>query len=147
MHFQFGIKQYNSVICNTVANIMKKKRSNKELIRDIIDGSDVALSHQEIQGELENGCNRVTIYRVLDRLVEEGEVHRIVDINGVSKFAACDDACSNGHNHDHVHFSCKECGEVTCIDVIKPAIDLPEGYTIDEANFTLSGVCPECRDK
>ena len=52
---------------------MQKKPRNtlaKQAILDLISTSENALSHIEIQQKLNNLCDRVTIYRVLGRLVE-----------------------------------------------------------------------------
>ncbi|MDO8953175.1 MAG: hypothetical protein Q7U86_11155, partial [Draconibacterium sp.] len=65
------------------------KSLTKNQIRELIADSDIALSHQEISKKLERQCDRVTIYRALDKLLEEGFIHRIIDVDGVSKFAAC----------------------------------------------------------
>ncbi|KAF0239077.1 MAG: Fur family transcriptional regulator ferric uptake [Prolixibacteraceae bacterium] len=119
------------------------KSLNKNQIKELIDNSDIALSHQEISKRLERQCDRVTIYRALDKLMEEGFIHRIVDVDGVSKFAACH-GCTKNHHHQHVHFSCSVCSSVTCLEEIEPDFSLPEGYQVQEMNITLSGVCPVC---
>lgn len=146
------------ILCNSVANIivfhkrnsvancfqMEKKRINTKLqVQELIGNSDVALSHQDINRMLEQSCDRVTIYRVLDKLMEEGLIHRIIDVDGVSKFAACH-GCTKEHHHHHVHFSCSVCHSVTCIEEVEPHFQLPEGYRIQEMNITLSGICPNC---
>jgi Fur family ferric uptake transcriptional regulator len=50
---------------------MKSTRTTtaKTEIQDLIVSSSVALSHSEIQKSLEGLCDRVTIYRVLERLL------------------------------------------------------------------------------
>lgn len=124
---------------------MKHTRNTaaKREILDMISLSGVALSHSEIQASLDGSCDRVTIYRVLDRLVEEGAVHRIVNVDGVLKYASCH-GCSTAHHHDHIHFSCQKCMSVTCIENVHPSFKLPKGYKVSEVNFTVSGICPQC---
>lgn len=115
----------------------------KTEIENLILSSSVALSHSEIQDATRGLCDRVTIYRVLDRLVEDGVIHKIVNVDGVAKYAACH-ACNTKHKHDHVHFSCEKCKTVTCLDDVKPSFDLPKSYSVNEINFTISGICPQC---
>jgi len=122
---------------------MRAKVKVKDKIREIIGHSNVALSHHEINEMLNNSCDRVTIYRALDKLSEEGIIHKIIDIDGVSKFAACH-GCTKTHHHNHVHFSCTSCNSVVCIEQVKPRFELPEGFAIKEMNITLSGLCPDC---
>lgn len=124
---------------------MKQIRNTKSKteILSLINASEVALSHAEIQTALNGLCDRVTIYRVLDRLSEEGTVHKIVNVDGVVKYAMCHN-CETKHNHNHVHFSCENCKKVVCIENVVPKIQLPEKYVIHDYNFVVSGICPEC---
>src|SRR5690554_8149593 len=111
---------------------MKKSRNTaaKTKILNIITDSKTALSHSEIHELLDDFCDRVTIYRVLDRLIAEGFVHKIVNIDGVVKYAACHDCSSAEHHHNHIHFSCEQCRTVTCIEEVEPTFKLPEKYKI-----------------
>jgi len=124
---------------------MKSVRTTiaKTEIQDLIVSSSVALSHSEIQKSLEGLCDRVTIYRVLERLMEEGVIHKIVNVDGVIKYAGCH-SCSVKHSHNHIHFSCQKCKSVTCLDDVEPSFKLPKNYKVSEMNFTLSGLCPQC---
>jgi len=135
--------------CNIVAlklkKIMKSSRSTtaKTEIQGLIVSSLVALSHSEIQKSLEGLCDRVTIYRVLERLLVEGVIHKIVNVDGVVKYASCH-SCYTKHNHNHIHFSCQKCKSVTCLEDVEPSYKLPKNYKVSEMNFTLSGLCPQC---
>jgi Fur family ferric uptake transcriptional regulator len=115
----------------------------KTEIQELITGSTIALSHSEIQKSLLGLCDRVTIYRVLERLLDEGVIHKIINVDGVVKYASCH-SCSEKHHHHHIHFSCQKCKAVTCIDDVEPTFKLPKNYKVSEMNFTLSGLCPEC---
>lgn len=124
---------------------MKTTRNTvaKTKIYELLTSSSTALAHSDIQHTLGELCDRVTIYRVLDRLVEEGAVHKIVDIDGTVKYAACR-MCSAGHKHDHVHFSCTKCHALLCLENVVPAYTLPRKYKVQATHFTLSGLCPKC---
>jgi Fur family ferric uptake transcriptional regulator len=120
-----------------------RKTSAKTEIQRLVMNSNVALSHSEIQKELDGLCDRVTIYRVLDRLLEEGVLHKVVNIDGGVKYAGCH-SCVISHNHNHIHFSCEKCKSVTCLENIEPVYILPDNYKIIETSFTISGICPNC---
>jgi Fur family transcriptional regulator, ferric uptake regulator len=127
--------------------IMKATRNtaSKTAILEIIKNSQVALSHVEIQKLNQNSCDRVTIYRVLDRLVAEDVIHKIATPDGTVKYASCNHSHdTHKHTHNHVHFSCEKCHSVTCLENIVPSFNLPESYIINEVNFTLTGLCPNC---
>jgi Fur family ferric uptake transcriptional regulator len=126
---------------------MKTTRNTtaKTAILDLITQSEVALSHIEIQKLTDGLCDRVTIYRVLDRLVSEDVIHKIATPDGTVKYASCHhNHDEKGHIHNHIHFSCEKCHSVTCLDSIQPVFTAPEQYLVKEINFTLSGLCPKC---
>lgn len=134
---------------------MKTTRNTvaRQAILDLIKDSHVALSQPAIQHQLNGLCDRVTIYRVLDRLVDDGEIHRIVNVNGVVNYAHCSN-CEPGsenhahqHNHEHIHFNCRVCNELTCLDQVVPHFTLPEGFVAEETFFTVSGICNHCQQK
>lgn len=122
-----------------------KKLPAKKAVLEILLDSDKAISHSHLLHQLGDIYNRVTIYRSLDKLIEEGQIHRIIDMDGVSKYASCKECDrSDHHNHDHVHFSCTKCSNLTCLETTVPNFTLPANYQADEVNFTVSGICPNC---
>lgn len=125
---------------------MSRNTEAKKNITQLLSDATSALSHSELVTLLEKKCDRVTIYRVLDRLVTEGIIHKIINIDGVVKYAVCH-GCTQHHNHHHVHFSCTTCLEVTCLENLIPRIELPVNYTLSDANFMISGICPNCKIK
>lgn len=124
---------------------MGKNRNTvaKTEIWRILKTSDTALSHAEILAAVDGLCDRVTVYRVLDRLQEEGSIHKVVNMDGIHKFAACHN-CSEYHHHNHIHFSCERCKTVTCLENVEPVFSLPEKYRLHQVNFTVSGLCAKC---
>lgn len=129
--------------------IMKTTRNTaaRSAILELINESSVALSQPAIQHKLNGLCDRVTIYRVLERLLDDGLIHKIVNVNGVVNYAACS-SCNHNHVHDHehIHFSCRVCSELTCLDQVIPSFALPAGFQVEETFFTISGICKNCQD-
>ena len=125
---------------------MKQSRNTiaKSKIFELLSKSEEALSHAQIQTELGELCDRVTIYRVLERLANEGGVHKVVNVDGVIKYAFCQN-CTIHHQHDHAHFSCQKCKAVTCLEGVHAEFNLPDNYQVEEINFMISGICPTCR--
>lgn len=123
-----------------------RNTTSKSAILELITNSEVALSHIEIQNILNGLCDRVTIYRVLDRLVNEDLVHKIATPDGTVKYASCNHKHENhSHSHHHhVHFNCEKCLAVTCLDNVEPSFTIPKNYKVNEMNFTLTGLCPNC---
>ncbi len=126
-----------------------KKTAAKTAIFEFVNQSAQAVSHADIQQGLGDVCDRVTIYRVLERLVNENLIHKIVNVDGVLKYASCEICATEHthvhvHRHDHIHFSCQKCKSVTCLEDVHPTYQLPKKYKVMEVNFTVSGLCPKC---
>ena len=117
----------------------------KQAILDEINKSPYALSQPELFDRLKGLCDRVTIYRVLDRLVLEHKIHRIVNVDGTLNYAPCV-SCERVHNHshDHLHFSCTNCKKLECLAEQQIQINLAKGYKVNELFLTISGLCPSC---
>ncbi|MCP5268002.1 MAG: transcriptional repressor [Zoogloeaceae bacterium] len=99
-------------------------------------------SHHEIELALgADSLDRVTLYRVLDWLVEAGLAVKHVDERRVWRFALA----SGGEHGGHAHFRCDCCSRVYCLDVPAPQPpDLPRGFTLARAELDLTGRCAVC---
>lgn len=104
------------------------------------------MSHSDVEREIMNLLDRVTVYRTLKSFADKGLIHKVLDDAGTIKYALCNDACSDseGHHHNHVHFKCTECGQTNCLDVEIPPITLPDGYRVVEQNLLVQGICGHC---
>jgi Fur family transcriptional regulator, ferric uptake regulator len=107
---------------------------------------DYALSHGDIEKEIDNSLDRVTVYRTLKTFLDKGLIHKVLDDEGSLKYALCNEACSvAGHHHNHVHFKCTKCGQTNCLTNVEiPAVKLPKGYKPIEINLLIQGVCEDC---
>jgi Fur family ferric uptake transcriptional regulator len=107
----------------------------KQAVLNEINQSSFALSQPEIFDRVQGMCDRVTVYRILDRLVTENKIHKIVNVR-------CNDA--HEHSHDHLHFSCITCKKIECLEEHLIHVKLPDTYQIKELFLTISGICPSC---
>jgi Fur family ferric uptake transcriptional regulator len=103
------------------------------------------LAHAEVESELSRHgpVERVTLYRVLDWLVDRRLAHKIEGYDRVWRFNA------SSSDTAHAHFHCRKCRGVYCLTEVTPAIvvALPAGFTFDEAELSLRGACPACRNQ
>lgn len=116
----------------------------RKMIRVFLE-NEAALTNTQLEAKLGKDFDRVTLYRNLISFEESGMIHKIPGDDGYMRYALCDN-CDVGHHHDgHVHFSCKVCGDTTCLDdVAVPDIKLPAGYRLDSAEMLISGTCIRC---
>lgn len=106
---------------------------------------DYALSHSDIESEISDDIDRVTVYRTLKTFTDRGLIHKVLDDGGGLKYALCTNACSTTeHRHDHVHFKCMRCGQTNCLDIEIPGVRLPKGYVAREVNLLIQGMCRDC---
>ena len=106
---------------------------------------EYALSHGDIEKEISNNLDRVTVYRTLKTFLDKGLIHKVLDDAGTLKYALCSEGCtSSSHHHNHVHFKCTACGQTNCLDIKIPSIRLPKGYRASEQDLLIQGVCESC---
>lgn len=92
--------------------------------------------------------DKSSIFRVLSLFADHGVVHTIDDGSGSMKYEVCGDAESHNPTDMHIHFSCQECGEISCMESVKiPPVDMPEGYEAVSVNYMVKGICPKCSER
>ncbi|WP_430815857.1 Fur family transcriptional regulator [Carboxylicivirga sp. RSCT41] len=103
-----------------------------------------AVPYSDIQDNLKN-FDRVTLYRTINALIDSGIVHKASTSGDETYYALCTPECSQDcHNHEHIHFKCTRCNEVSCIHARQSIeITIPE-HQIDEISVEVSGLCKAC---
>ena len=90
--------------------------------------------------------DRVTLFRILSNFEEKKIIHKIILGDGKTMYALCADKCAKNtdHTHDHIHFVCNQCEDVTCLEIEKfPTINVPD-FLINNLNINASGICETC---
>lgn len=103
-----------------------------------------ALTHHEVERRLNRATaiDRVTIYRVLDWLTEQGLAHKIAGDDRVWRY----NVAGHVHAREHAHFKCNRCGTVICLEHAgrRPTVRLPAGFRSQEIELTVRGLCAGC---
>jgi len=102
------------------------------------------LSHDEIGAALTAAGvshDRVTLYRALDWLVEQGIAQRIAGGERAWRFEIRHDGA-----HRHAHFHCDRCGQILCLEDVPTETNpaLPAGFELDRTELVLHGACADC---
>ncbi len=105
-----------------------------------------ALSHSDIEKKAGTAFDRVTIYRTLQTFLDKGIIHAIPSADASVRYALCNDDCAPGHHeHQHIHFFCRQCHQTFCLDdIVTPSIGLPRGYQPQEVDVLVKGICKNC---
>jgi Fur family ferric uptake transcriptional regulator len=127
-------------------NSLSVTESRKKILNLFLNVNG-ALAHGDIEKKAGEKFDRVTVYRTLQTFVEKGIIHTIPTTDNSVRYALCKDDCSEGHHHDnHVHFICLKCGTTLCLeDVVVPEIKMRKGFSINEIEMVVKGICLNCQ--
>ena len=123
--------------------------------------SEHATTHLDVAAMLadHHAVDRVTVYRVLEWLVNHGIAHRIAGDDRVWRFMISNanlhntarntagKTARNANAHAHAHFTCNTCGQTFCLDKVQPKMNvkLPTGFRTTEVDLKIRGLCAECK--
>lgn len=122
--------------------VVRKTKSVKTILSLFESGASAILA-VDIISQLKDEMNKTTVYRILDRLEDEGLIHSFSSADGLKWYAKCQGCSSGKHNDVHPHFECTSCKKVTCLSV-EVSIPKIENHTITSAAVFLTGVCATC---
>jgi Fe2+ or Zn2+ uptake regulation protein len=86
--------------------------------------------------------SRGTVYKILNELVEIGELSQVDVGDGRTRL--------DPNTAQHVHLRCIDCGRLLDLDRDAAPVQLPAaaaGFEILRYNLTLEGHCPACRSR
>ena len=102
-----------------------------------------ALSTVDLIKRLSQDHNKTTIYRVLDRLEDDGVLHSFQGTDGVKFYAKCHGCSKSQHSDIHPHFQCVSCGKMDCLDVRVSIPKVPNRRVLS-SELLLQGHCEQC---
>ena len=120
---------------------------NRLYVLEVVGNNQFPLSADDIYKTLERSTsiNRVTVYRILDLLVERGIIERL----STGGRAAYYGLAPNDHHEPHPHFYCKSCGQMDCLTPESLNIDTDPLWKtfpgrIDKVEVRVDGICKNC---
>jgi len=123
---------------------------NRLRVLEVVGNNSYPLSAGDIYKTLErsSSINRVTVYRILDRLVDQGIVERL----STGGRAAYYGLAPNEHHRPHPHFYCKECGQMDCLspeslNIETDAMQKTFPGRIDKVEIRADGICKNCLNR
>ncbi len=123
------------------------KTSQRLAVLNILLNATKPLSANAIRQSLKTktSIDKVTVYRILSVFKERGIIREIAS-GGAGYFEII-----SSENYLHPHFSCRNCGTLTCMEP-QPFIKMPDlilakdNYSIELIEINVSGLCSYCRD-
>ena len=120
---------------------------NRLRVLEVVGNNRFPLSAGDIYKTLErsSSINRVTVYRILDLLVE----HQVIERISTGGRAFYYGLAPNEHHQSHPHFYCKSCGQMDCLDPQSLNVEtdpLWKTYPgrIEKVEVRVDGVCKNC---
>lgn len=126
-------------------------QKKNRILECLKNNSHVGMTVKDIEGYLINeydlSVNITTIYRNLDKLLNEGIIIKHIVESGdkaTYQYAMPEHEC-----HNHLHLKCSSCGQVyhmDCdfMDEVKEHIYSHHGFTIECKTSMLYGTCDKC---
>tara|TARA_B100001059_G_scaffold34297_1_gene27565 strand:- start:639 stop:1019 length:381 start_codon:yes stop_codon:yes gene_type:complete len=120
-----------------------RKTQSLEILLKQFQKESKALSTVELIKRLDKKLNKSTIYRVLDKLEDDGILHSFPGINGVKWYAKCNNCSTSMRTDIHPHFQCLSCGKVDCLDINMNIPKIPNREVIF-SQLLIQGKCEMC---
>ncbi|GJG96059.1 Fur family transcriptional regulator [Cupriavidus pauculus] len=111
--------------------------------------AEAPLTHQAVIDRLpaDGDVDRVTVYRVLDWLVEQGLAQKRAGNDRVFRFTLVEHEAARAEVHrQHSHFHCTRCDRTFCLETAGKSVapKVPSGFAVEHVELTVNGVCAEC---
>ncbi|MBU3012708.1 transcriptional repressor [Polaribacter vadi] len=122
-----------------------RKTKSVEVLMNEFKNSSSAISAKQLINQLSSQFNKTTIYRVLDKLEDDGVLHSFLGKEGIKWYAKCNGCSTTEHNDLHPHFQCLDCGKVDCIPTTVTLPKIPNRQ-IEVTQLLIQGKCESCVD-
>ncbi|WP_340200998.1 Fur family transcriptional regulator [Ascidiimonas sp. W6] len=122
--------------------IIRKTQSVKVLLSEFKSAAE-AISAIDLIKRLHSKLNKTTVYRVLDKLEDDGILHSFLDKNGIKWYAKCNACTCSKHIDAHPHFQCISCGKVDCVAIDVHIPNIPNREVV-VSQILIQGKCENC---
>ena len=120
-------------------------QTNESEVLKVLSAHKTPMSAYDILGALRGKAAAsikapTQVYRALERLIKDGEVHRVAALNAFVR-------CSCAHSGTAAGFVvCTDCGTVKEFDAKTVALpkSTRKGFSVSPINYEISGTCRDC---
>lgn len=120
-----------------------RKTKATEILLDEFQNNSGAIATVDLIKRLSSKMNKTTIYRILDRLEDDGVLHSFLGINGIKWYAKCSTCTKTQHLDFHPHFQCLTCGKVDCLEIEMSIPKIPNREIV-ASQILIQGNCESC---
>lgn len=130
--------------------IERNTEQKESILNYLKQHSEKHISINQIYEELKDSVGKTTIYRIINHLIEKGQVTKIPLENGQGfcyKYNSKNENCNK-----HYHLICEKCNHLYHFkseEVAKVSKEAKknEDFEIDNNRIVFYGICGDCKDK
>ena len=117
----------------------------KNIIFNIIKNQKQEFTIKDIYNKVKNKVGLTTIYRLVDKLVEDGRLSRNIGKNNTTYYQYLEE-CNNENNF---FLKCEHCGKMVhidceCIEKMTSHILEKHKFTTNKEHIIINGICNKC---
>ena len=128
---------------------MSKRKSyntkQKNIILEEIQNQKKEFTVKDIYSKLENQVGLTTIYRLIDKLVEDGKLSKNID-NNIPYYQYLEEC----EEKNHFYLKCNKCKNMIhidcdCIENLSTHIKKNHQFQLDKEHIIINGYCNKCK--
>lgn len=121
------------------------KTKQKDKILAIIKKQKQEFTIKDIYDSIKDEVGLTTVYRLVDKLVEEKRINKTIDSNNITYYQYLEE-CSE---ENHFYLKCNKCGNLIhidcdCIEELTNHIYKDHKFKPNKENIIINGLCKKC---
>ena len=121
------------------------KTKQKNIILDIIKNQDNSFTIKDIYEKVKDKVGLTTIYRLIDKLVEENKLNKTISSDNTTYYQYLSDC----DEENHFYLKCERCGNIThidcdCIKELTSHITKHHKFRPNKDHIIIDGICSRC---
>ena len=121
------------------------KTKQKDIILNIIRQQKNSFTIKDIYKELKGKVGLTTIYRLIDKLVEENKLNKTISIDNTTHYQYLEECTEE----NHFYLKCDKCGNMThidcdCIEELTSHIVQNHKFKPNKDHIIIDGICSKC---
>lgn len=121
------------------------KTKQKDIILNIIRQQKNSFTIKDIYKDLKGKVGLTTIYRLIDKLVEENKLNKTISIDNTTYYQYLEECTKE----NHFYLKCDKCGSMThidcdCIEELTSHIVQNHKFKPNKDHIIIDGICSKC---
>ena len=117
----------------------------KDIILNKIKKKKCEFTVKEIYSDIDKKIGLTTIYRLIDKLVQEGKLHKYIGDDNITYYQYLEECTEE----NHFYLKCDKCGllihvDCDCINELSQHIVKEHKFKPTKDKFIIHGICDKC---